>query len=323
MTDIAPPLPLEPPPVRSRKALLFKLLKFALLAAVLVLVVATLRHQWKQIDFNQVTLHPLSITLGMLALFGVSIVQLISYRTLLAAYAKSPQWRVMPTIAWIPPLGKYVPGASIPAAVSMLRRYDIPIAAAVSVVLVLDGLAVLAGLITGAPLLLWEPIRQKAPSAWMLAIPVIAAGALCLHPAVFGRLVNLLLKKLKRPPLPKFPSLREYALPLLCAFGQWLFAGFALFWLIRGVNGTVSLAQMPILIAFAALSQTLGYLMLFAPGGLGVREEILLVGLTPLIGPFAALVVPMRAIAQILIDLFGALVGFIALQLVSRSDRRS
>ncbi|HEX8342306.1 MAG TPA: lysylphosphatidylglycerol synthase domain-containing protein, partial [Tepidisphaeraceae bacterium] len=286
-------------------------IKAVLLVAVFALVGYALAQQWKKIDWQTVTIRPWPLVFAFVALVGVSTVQMISYRTLLAAYATAPTWRQMLAVAWVPPLGKYVPGkvAALMAAMSMLRRFGIPAAVAVSVVLVLDGLAVVAGLITGAPLLLWEPIRRIAPWAWAVCVPVTVAGIVCLWPAVFGRLINFLLRKLKKPPLPRMPPLADYAIPVACAFAQWLLAGLALLWIVQSVTGEARWGQLPILISFAALSQTLGYLALFAPGGIGPREAILLAGLIPLVGPLAAVIVPIRAVMQIAVDVLLALVG--------------
>ncbi len=301
---------------REARASIIGIVKIALLLAVFALVGYALWTQWQKIDFSQVTIRPLPLALSLLALVGVSTVQMISYRVLLGAYAHAPTWRQMLAVAWVPPIGKYVPGkvAAILAAMSILRRFAIPTAVAVSVVLVLDGLAVIAGLITGAPILLTEPVQRVAPWAWVVCIPVVAFGIVCLWPSVFGGLVNLLLRKLKKQPLPKMPPASRYAVPVCCAFAQWVLAGVSLMWMVESVTGTPAWSHLPILISFAALSQTIGYLALFAPGGIGVREAILLAGLTPLLGPLAAIVVPIRAAAQIIVDLTLALIGLAILK---------
>ena len=309
MTDLATDITQSTPPKAKNR--LIGVVKAVLLIAVFVLVGYALWQQWKKIDWQTVTIRPLPIALAVLALVGVSTVQMISYRTLLAAYATAPAWRQMLAVAWVPPLGKYVPGkvAALMAAMSMLRRFGIPAAVAVSVVLVLDGLAVVAGLITGAPLLLWEPIRKIAPWAWAVCVPVTVAGVVCLWPSIFARLINFLLQRLKKQPLPKMPPLADYIIPVMCAFAQWLLAGLALLWIVASVTGQTRWHDLPLLISFAALSQTLGYLALFAPGGIGPREAILLAGLIPLVGPLAAVVVPIRAVMQIGVDVALALVG--------------
>ncbi len=320
-SDLTPPAPSPLPSSKGRgRKKLIGVVKLVLLALVFGLVGYALWKQWQKIDFSQVTIRPVPLVLSLVALVGVSTVQMISYRTLLGAYAHAPTWPQMLAVAWVPPLGKYIPGkvAALLAAMSMLKRFAIPTAVAVSVVLVLDGLAVIAGLITGAPLLMWKPVRDVAPWAWMVCIPVVMVGIVCLWPSVFGRLVNFLLRKMKKQPLPKMPPASQYVIPVCCAFGQWVLAGISLMWMAESVTGKPMWHDLPILISFAALAQTIGYLALFAPGGIGVREAILLAGLTPLLGPLAAIIVPIRAVAQILVDVILACFGGIILRRETR-----
>ncbi|GIW75221.1 MAG: membrane protein [Phycisphaerae bacterium] len=287
------------------------ILKSVLFLLVLTGVGYAIYQQWQKIDFSQVTIRlvPMVLALGML--IGVSTVQMISYRMLLRAYARPPGWLAMLAVAWVPPLGKYIPGkvAALMAAMALLKRFSIPTAVAVSVVLVLDGLAVLAGLISGLPVLYWEPVRQIVPWAWVACIPVIATGVVCLWPSVFGRLINLLLTRLGKSPLPRLPTASEYLVPVLCAFSQWGLAGLSLMWMVESITDQDQWHRFPLFISFAALSQTIGYLALFAPGGIGVREAILLAGLTPLVGPLVGLIVPLRALSQIVVDVMLACIG--------------
>lgn len=287
------------------------ILKSVLFLLVLVGVGYAIYQQWQKIDFSQVTIRlvPMVLALGML--IGVSTVQMISYRMLLRAYAHPPGWLAMLAVAWVPPLGKYIPGkvAALMAAMALLKRFSIPTAVAISVVLVLDGLAVLAGLISGLPVLYWEPVRQIVPWAWVACIPVIATGVVCLWPGIFGRLINLLLTRLGKSPLPRLPTAAEYLVPVLCAFLQWGLAGLSLMWMVESITDQDQWLRLPLFISFAALSQTIGYLALFAPGGIGVREAILLAGLTPLVGPLVGLIVPLRALAQIVVDVMLACIG--------------
>jgi len=301
-------------PPNARRAIVVAI-KLLLLAAVLGFVGWALWSNFRKIDFSTVTFSIVPVLFATLFLVGVSTVQMISYRALLGAYAHAPPWRAMAAVAWVPPLGKYVPGkvAALLGAVYMLRRFNIPAAVAISVVLVLDGLAVIAGLITGSPLLLWAPIQRVLPGGWIYCLIVVVGGIICLHPAVFGRLVNLALKKLKKPPLPKMPDLLHYAIPVACAFAQWLLAGLALWFMTRSV-ADVGPDQIPLFISIAALAMTISYLAIFAPGGLGVREAIYLGTLTSLIGPKAAIVVAAMRVAQTLVELGLAGLGMLLLR---------
>ncbi|MDB5326870.1 MAG: hypothetical protein JWM57_2439 [Phycisphaerales bacterium] len=310
MTDFAP-VPIVPAPLKKRGWLAY--LKLALLVLVLALVTRVLIKQWRQIADTGLDVHVQLLPLvgTALMLMAVAVIQAISYRTLLGAYATAPAWRAMPTIAWVPPMGKYIPGGAVVAAVAMLRRLSIPVGVAVAVVLVQDGLAQLAGLIVSAPLLWWQPVAERVPWAKWLAFPAIIAAVVCLWPSVFAAIINALLKFLKRSPLPRTPAMAKYLVPMLCAFFQWVLHGAALGFIVQSVTGHSPWGHFPLLMSFAALSQTLGYLAFFAPGGLGVREAVLLACLTPLsgVGPLAAVIVPIRAVSQVLIDLLMGTIG--------------
>ncbi len=310
MTDLAPEPILEP----KRKPLWLTLVKLSLLVLVLALVGRVLWRQWQQIAASDtpVQIRPWPLVGTFVMLIAVAMIQAVSYRTLLGAFATAPAWRAMPTIAWVPPMGKYIPGGAVVAAVAMLRRLHIPVPVAVAVVLVQDGLAQLAGLIFSVPLLWWQPVSDRVPWAKILAMPAIAAAALCLWPTIFAFLINTLLRLLKKPPLPRTPAAREYSIPMACAFGQWVLHGAGLGFILHSVTGVsplTSASEFLLLMSFAALSQTLGYLAFFAPGGLGVREAVLLACLTPLVGPLAAVIVPIRAIAQVVVDLTMGAIG--------------
>ena len=293
-------------------ARLKSLLRWLLFIVVLAFVGYALSKQIAQVNWRDVRFRPLPIALAAMCLLLVPLVQLLSYRTLLGAYAAAPPpMRLMAAVAWVPPLGKYVPGkvASLAGAIYLLRRFGIPAAIALGVVLVMDGLAVVSGLGVGSPLLLWEPVRRVVPSAWIACAIVVTAGVICVHPAVFGRLLNFALRKLKRPPLARMPDLRHYLVPVLCAFAQWALAGAAL-WFIANAVTSVPAARLPLFISIAGLGYTISYLMLFAPGGLGPREAIFHAALSTVIAPgFSAVSVVMMRLVQTLTELLAALVG--------------
>jgi hypothetical protein len=295
--------------------------RWLLFAVVLGFVAYALWKQIIQIDWRTMRFRPLPIVAATLCLLGVPVVQLISYRTLLGAYAHQPPLRVMAAVAWIPPLGKYVPGkiASLAGAIYLLRRFNIPGAVAVGVVLVMDGLAVVTGLITGSPLLLWQPVRKVLPLGWLGCALAVTGGVICLHPAVFGRILNGLLRRSGREPLSKMPDFKHYLMPVLCAFAQWILAGAAL-WFIANSVTSVAARHVPLFISIAGLGYTISYLMLFAPGGLGPREAIFQLALSNIIAPgLSAISVVAMRIVQTLTELTAALVGAIILRRLDRS----
>jgi type IV secretory pathway TrbD component len=260
-------------------------------------------------------LSPGFAALSVLSTFIVHLGQLLVVITLLRAYGYRLPWRAQLAAAWVPPLGKYVPGkvASIAGAVYIQRQYGVPGSVAVSVALMLDGLALIAGLIVSTPLLLSEPVRRQMPNAWAGCVALAACGLVALHPRVFAALVNVALKLLGRAPLTKIPSAGMYAIPVIMSFSQWLFAGLGLWFMTRAVV-YVSPSQIPLFIAVSALAMSISYLALFSPGGLGVREWLFLITLGPTIGLAAAIVAVAMRVAQTLIELTLAALGFAALR---------
>lgn len=261
--------------------------KLAALAAVLAFVVLAMRRELAKATAEDfVALRPdwpLVIAAG-LCLVGVNSVQMLSYRALLRAYGARPTWRQMAAIAWIPPLGKYVPGkvVALVGAVAMLRRFGIGVAIAVSVVIMLDAFSVLVGLIVSSPLLMEREVVAHFPAGRWLGPACVACGIVALSPPVFGRVLAFGLRVLKRPPLDRMPTWGEYVVPVACAVAQWLFAGCAL-WLMSRSVATVSIDALPRFVMIAACAMTLSYLALLAPGGLGVREALFMLLLPPLL----------------------------------------
>ncbi len=320
--DLASPAPRAATATSSRKRVV-ALVKFALTAAVVYYVGRVLVEQFRDVSWRDLHVTPGFAALSILATLGVSGVQLIVFTSLLRAYGHRLPWGATLGAAWIPPLGKYVPGkvASIAGAVYIQRQNGVSGSVAVSVALMLDALAVIAGLIVSTPLLLWEPVRRQMPWAWGWCVALAACGLVALHPRVFAAFVNRLLKTLGRAPLSKIPSASMYAVPVLSSFAQWLFAGLALWCMTRAVV-EVSAAEIPLFIATAALAMTVSYLALFSPGGIGVREWLFLVTLGPMMGAeragVVAIVIVAMRVVQTLIELILAAVGFAVLRRARR-----
>jgi uncharacterized membrane protein YbhN (UPF0104 family) len=148
---------------------------------------------------------------------------------------------------------------------------------------------------------------------------VISVGVVCLHPAIFCRLLNFVLVKLGRQPLGQIPDLKHYIVPVLCAFGQWVLAGVAL-WLITDSVAYVSPTQIPRFISIAGLGYTISYLVLFAPGGLGPREFIFQKLMQNFVVPasLSAVAVVVMRIVQTFTELAAAMVGLLILRKLER-----
>jgi glycosyltransferase 2 family protein len=283
------------------KSTLWKITKLALLATVLWFVGRAVARDLARVDdWSAFRPEWVFVLLAGVALLGVSVVQMLSYRALLGGFGTRLDWGAMAGVAWVPPLGKYVPGKiwALGGAMAMLRTRGVSAAIAVTCVLMVDALAVLSGLIVGAPVALKPAVAQWIPGAGWTVAAVVTVGLVMLHPGVFARALNALLKRLGKPALAQTPTMRQMALPMVCAFSQWAFAGAALWCVTRSLTD-VPIAAMPGFVPLAACAMTISYLALIAPGGIGVREAIYLALLPQLVigapaGTVALVVVAMR-----------------------------
>jgi hypothetical protein len=300
----------------SPKKLVLTAIKYAVCIAAIVFVVIALKKNLK--DFDWKSFHPhIGILFAAAASIGaVTVTQIIAYRLLLAAYGPKLTWPQAATLSWVPGLAKYIPGkvVAIGGTVYLLRRYKIPAAVALSVTLMGDAVAVLTGLSVGAPMLLTPEARAHLPGGVIWCVLMIAGGLIALYPPVFTKLVNVALRKMKRAELNATPKLHYYLLPILAGFAQWICWGVALWFTARSI-GPVDVHAIPRFIVIAALANTIAYLVIFAPGGIGFRELFLFLGLDPIIGHAnAAIVVVAIRIIQTVVEIVLAGLGVLILK---------
>jgi uncharacterized membrane protein YbhN (UPF0104 family) len=306
-----------PRPARSarpaRRAL--QIATWAACAVILGFVIYALVKQFKQVRWSDVQFRPFPAALAVIGIFAVSLMQLMARWTLLLAYGYRLPWRVQVAAAWVPQLGKYVPGgiASVGGSVLLLRKYGVSGAVALSVTVLFDAMAVVAGLIVSTPLLLSAPVRARIPFGWLVCAVLTIVGIVVLHPRVFVSLLNWVLTRFRRQPIAQVPPAHHYLRPVAASFGQWLCAGLALWFMTASVT-ELSATALPLFIASAALAMTVSYLMPFTPGGIGIREGLYLITLGPIVGPKAAIVVVAMRVVQTGVEIILAGLGMAALR---------
>ena len=303
----------------SSRKLLFSAIKWFLFIATIVFVTITLKHNLHDFDWHN--FHPQVgfILYSAICIALVTVTQIVAYRLLLAAYGPTLTWPQAATLSWVPGLAKYIPGkvVALGGTVYLLRRYKIAAPIALSVTLMGDAVAVLTGLIVGAPLLLTPQAQARLPGVQIWCALLIVTSLICLYPPVFARLVNVALRKLKKPELNAVAKLSSYAMPILAGFAQWVCWGLAMWFMSRSIT-EIGWNVLPRFIVIAAISNTIGYLAFFSNGGIGVREWFLALGLNPIIGPANAVIVVIAIrVVQTLVEIILALVGMVMLKRIS------
>lgn len=185
-------------------------------------------------------------------------------------------------------LGRYLPGKlwQIAGLAMLSRSRGVPASTSTGAAILGQGIALVAATLVGVGALVWGPIeirRWGLPGAGVVA----AAAAVGLLPPVFGRVSALWFRIARQEAPPTLGSVHAVRwLGLYVA--NWALYAFS-FWLLAASFGYCG-GVVPVGSAFAA-AYVLGYLMIFAPAGVGVREGFLVAFLTPLFGagPSAAL----------------------------------
>ncbi|WP_150252000.1 lysylphosphatidylglycerol synthase domain-containing protein [Nocardiopsis deserti] len=269
--------------------------RLALLLVVCVCVGLALRANWGQARDAAAAL-PLWV-LPAAALTGMAglTAQMLAWRALLAGMGSPLPRRTAARVMFVGQLGKYLPGSvwAFVAQVELARDWNVPRTRGAAATLLAVGVTVAAGLAVAAVALPLSSAEAARRWWWALALAPLLLAAL--HPRVVGWGIRLAAR-----PFARFREVAE-AGPLdvrgrsmAAAVGWTLVAWVPLglhVWLLTWAVGGEALRSLGPAVGAYALAWTLGLLVVFAPAGLGVREAVLVVALSPVVDAGAALVV--------------------------------
>ena len=260
-----------------------RLFKLAFVLAMVALGVYAVVDQWT--DFKS-GLDRLGVVAAIEALACVLVGLVFTmevWRSLLTAAGSKVPLRGALRIYFIGQLGKYIPGSVWPvlAQMELGRTYKVPRERSATSAMLAMMIGLTSGLLAtlvGLPFLSGGSVHRY----WwaFLFIPVLLA---CLHPRVLNPVIGYGLKLMHRP-APEVPLTgRMIGTAMAINLGSWLFNGLQI-WVLTarlGVHGGHALLAAVGAYAFA---WSVGFLIVLAPAGAGVREVILIVELTPLLG---------------------------------------
>jgi glycosyltransferase 2 family protein len=278
---------------------LWRILQFAAGALLVGLAVRSIALNWQSLRAQPLDwrLSPGWIALSVAVVFlGYGALIEAWRRVVLSMGERLPFWTAV-RIWFLASLGKYVPGKvwAVAGAAVLARRAGVDPSVAVAGALVLQALALGSGAVVVA-----LTARQAFQAAGPGLVPVAAAVLLVCAFGLFVLASQPLLNRISRLLPASFPPLRAIR-PLMLALGfganlfAWTAYGTALVFLTKGVLPEISLA-LPQAIGVFTCSYLVGFVALFAPGGLGPRESVFLLMLAGDIGlkPAAGLALASR-----------------------------
>ena len=262
----------------SDRAALRRWLAWAFTLAVLVFVGLKLADQWPAVVSALANAKPAWVALASSCLMVLLTYAMLveTWRIVLVGWGHHlPYWEAA-RIWTISNLGKYIPGKvwaiSAMAVMSEARGVSPVVAAAASILITVIntvvGFVVVAA--TGARVL-------ELPTAAIVAI-VLAGGAVVLAPPAIpalGRIAGRVVGRDLDIPHLAYPAVVAAAVATAAA---WIGYGVAFRLFVAGVLG-VSPGPLPLYIAVFAGSYLAGFVAIFAPSGIGVREAVMGAGL--------------------------------------------
>lgn len=225
----------------------------------------------------------------------------------------------------LPSLGKYIPGKMFAFAGHSIiaKKYNIRISVSTSVNLLMMGFG-----IAGASLIGLLTLMSMKESIYNFRL-LYQGGAACLitiisiiilKPEIYWKLLNWGLGVLKQPLLLiRITPINMFVLFLIVFIQNLLY----LSGVVVITSGIIefSTSFLSILLGVSCIANVLGFLAIFAPAGIGVREGIFLVMLTPIVGlEIAGLITIVTRLIQTVID---CILGVIGLMMLIVQDRTS
>ena len=264
------------------------LLAAQLVAAAIVVyfVGRVLVDQWTSFRSVPLEARPQWWALGVSGAIVLGVYGLLvqTWRVLLAEAGESLSFWRAARIWTISNLWRYVPGKlwQIGAMSGLARGENVSAAAAAGSAV----LSTVLNIATGLALVLalgWRWLDLIAPNARIVAISliVVALAGLVVLPFVLGRVGSwagtLTGKDIQLLP----PAPRTVLVATVGNAVAWLLYGMAFMWMVRGVIGDAPGATWQYVAVYTA-SYVVGYLILFAPGGIGPREGMMVALLSSL-----------------------------------------
>ncbi len=215
-------------------------------------------------------------------------------------------------VQYITNLGRYVPGKIWPVfgMLYLAKRIGVREEAAVTSWVIAQVFAIPAAFLAGLVCLFLLPETNafEIGSFVNLGVYLVAASFLVMSllllfaPNRMFYLFNIVLKRLKRSPV-------TFQLSIATAFK--VYFGYFICWLCYGLSFWVFLqsiasgSEIPLIPSMGAfiIAYQVGYLAMFSPGGLGIRELVLSSLLMPYLGPLAAGVAVAARIWNILAEI--------------------
>jgi uncharacterized membrane protein YbhN (UPF0104 family) len=280
-----------------------------IIAGIFFFLARSLYRNWEQVKDQLVTLHFQWLLLFVAFLFLALnfLIGAYAWKRILSYFREKISLRQSIQIIAYALLGKYLPGKVWAIFGRIYLAKEIGIAerhSALSVVIETAYLLISALALFVISLFFYPSLLAKT----YLLLILIPITIIMLVPSIFNRVVNFLLARIKQAPVDFRVGLKQALVLFLLYLSAWIVAGIGLYSLIISFYplGWKALFIFP---GAFSLSWIIGFIVIFAPGGLGVREGLFALLIAPIVPEALNIVISLISriwitISEILIFLF-------------------
>jgi glycosyltransferase 2 family protein len=265
--------------LKSKSSLktIFSLVKFVLVGAILFYIARYLYSNWDQLSSLDIHLNYLYVVLSFIAMKLAWMVTAWSWGKTLEAFGYKLRYRDIYTIYFRSMPAKYLPGKvwQLAGSTYIAAQKGVPEGANIGSFLIAQAYSVLSGvtlIIAAFAFGIMEKSGEELALFRWTAIPIlIVLIILVIRPVLIERMMNWVLPIFKR---------QKVNIDIKISTSLWLYLAFLIPWFIFGISfwllanslTHVSAGLLVPLTAIQAAGTVIGFLTIFAPGGLGVKE---------------------------------------------------
>jgi uncharacterized membrane protein YbhN (UPF0104 family) len=216
---------------------------------------------------------------------------MLAWRSLLAGLGSPLPLRAAVRIYFVSQLGKYIPGSvwALVAQMELAKEHHVPRQRGASAALLAMATTIATGCAVAAITLPLTSTDATHRYWWLLILaPIFLA---LLHPRIIAYAFDRALRLARRRPLARTADLATMVRTVAWTALGWLLFGVHAWLLVRAAGGSGFFLST----GAYALAFTAGFLVVIAPGGVGVREAALTVALGSVLASGAPLVVALAS----------------------------
>jgi len=280
----------------NTKKVLVRLAQVIIILLIFYFLIKNLVSNWNQVkDFDWQFDYPLlivSFVLQIMALFWLVKI----WGGVLRHTGSSVSYFKLFKVWFFANLGRYLPGKvwQFLGMIYMLEKRGVPKRNSFSTAILAQSFSVISGLFIAVIFLgasLYSQFFSKNPALVMAGVIFgLAILVLVCYPKALENILNLGLGILKKEKISLDIASKDVIIYVLCYSVSWLLFGLAFLIFVKSM-AQASFDMYPSLTGAFAFSVNIGFLALFVPGGIGVREGILVLLLSSLFPlPIATLI---------------------------------